>query len=555
MRDTGSSYQAVQRRANVALIAVNVLGALVTFLYFNIIAPLPQDQAPLRTVDWIDVVFVVLLLGLPLTAGFLWDRRRNDQIGEWYQRLRDGAPAADVPDQVRRSVLNLPPLSAVMNGSAWLLVGLVASLAARTFRNLLVFVGLGGLLTTAMFYFVVDLIWRPMIPVFFPDGKLSAVRAIRLPVLGRLLVVLLGVGILPPALLISLSSQRAQALLTAPNPQAVLDNLLILQIFIVATSIAASVGLAVFTTRGITGPLARLQQAMSRVEQNDFDVRVPVFSNDELGYLSEGLNEMAAGLQERELLKEAHSQVEQELAVAWRIQESFLPDHVPQVPGWQLAASLQPARQTSGDFYDFIPLPGGCLGFLVADVADKGTPAALYMALSRTLIRTYAVEYEAQPARVLRAANRRILRDTQADLFVTVFYGVLDPATGSLTYCNAGHNPPYLLSAENGGAVQALSLTGMALGVLEEAEWEEAAAQMAEGDVLALYSDGITDAQNAQEALFGAERLQAVLQANRQRSAQEVQDALLAEVRAFVGDAPQFDDMTLMIVVRGSTGM
>ena len=553
MRETGPTYLVIQRRMNVALIVTNVLGALVTFLYFNVIFPMPEGQDPLRTVEWTDVVAVVLLLGVPMTVGFLWDRRRNSQLATWHKRLRDGAPAVDVPERVRRTVLNIPSLAAVQNGSVWLLVGLVASLAAGTFRYLFVFVGLGGLLTTSMLYFVIDLLWRPVIPVFFPDGNLSAVRAFRLPVLGRLLVVLLVVGILPPVLLTSLSWQRAQALLVASNPQAVLDNLLILQIFIVVTSIAASVGLALFTTRGITAPLDCLQKTMGRVEENDFDVRVPVTSNDELGYLSERLNEMAAGLQERELLKEAHRKVEQELAVAWRIQESFLPDHVPQVPGWQLAASLEPARQTSGDFYDLIPLPNGRLGILVADVADKGTGAALYMALSRTLIRTYAIEYDTQPAHALRAANRRILRDTQSDLFVTVFYGILDPDSGSLAYCNAGHNPPYLLGAHT-GAVQALSLTGMALGVIEDETWEEGTAQMAEGDVLVLYSDGIPEAANAQGAFFGTERMLAVLRdvllALPAPSAGEVQDALLAEVRAFVDDAPQFDDMTLMVVVR-----
>jgi serine phosphatase RsbU (regulator of sigma subunit) len=556
---------------NVALIVINVLGALVTFLYFNVISPMPEGQSPLRVVEWTDVVAVIILLGVPMTAGFLWDRRRNKQLAAWHARLRDGASpadvsaaevspaevsAGDVPERLRRTVLHIPFLAAVQNGSVWLLVGLVASLAAGTLRYLLVFVGLGGLLTTAILYFVIDLLWRPVIPVFFPDGKLSAVGAFRLPVLGRLLIVLLAVGILPPALLTSLSWQRAEALLAAPNPQVVLDNLLILQVFLVGTSIAASVGLAVFTTRGITGPLDRLQKAMGRVEENDFEVRVPVTSNDELGYLSERLNEMAAGLQERELLKEAHRQVEQELAVAWRIQESFLPDHVPQVPGWQLAAALEPARQTSGDFYDFIPLPNGRLGILVADVADKGTGAALYMALSRTLIRTYAIEYDTQPALALGAANRRILGDTQSDLFVTVFYGILDPDTGSLAYCNAGHNPPYLLSAQRDGQVQELSLTGMALGVIEDETWDEGTAQMAEGDVLVLYSDGIPEAENAQAAFFGTGRLLAALQAGLaawpRPSAGEVKETLLAEVRAFVGDTPQSDDMTLMVVVRGA---
>ena len=248
----------------------------------------------------------------------------------------------------------------------------------------------------------------------------------------------------------------------------------------------------------------------------------------------------------------AHQRVEQELALAWQIQASFLPDDLPDVPGWQLTATLDPARETSGDFYDFIPLPNGRLGILVADVADKGMGAALYMALSRTLIRTHAIEWCTQPERALSAANRRILMDTRASMFVTVFYGILDPVAGTLTYCNAGHNPPYLLSTQNDDAVQALRRTGMALGVVEDATWKQEAVQLAPGDLLLLYTDGITEAQDLQGAFFGEKRLLETVQANQGRSAQDVQDALIAEVHEFVGDAPQFDDITLIVVIRGS---
>ncbi|MEJ2734007.1 MAG: HAMP domain-containing protein, partial [Anaerolineae bacterium] len=405
MSEATPDLKIIQRRSTATLIGVNALSALATFLYFNIIAPVPEGQAVLRTAEWTEVVAVCLFVGVPLVAGLLWNRKRDARLARWYERLCQGTPAAEVPLRVRRDVLNSVPRTALTNFGAWTLVGMVSSLTGGTFLPLVGFLGVGGLLASALVFFALDLIWRPMIAFFFPQGRLSEVSRFRLPVLGRLLVVFVLVGILPPVLLMSLSWQRAQALLTAPNPQAVLDNLLILEIFILVTGVIASVGLAVFMTRTLTGPLDRLQAAMRRIQEGDFDVRVPVVSNDELGYLSERLNEMAVGL-------EAHRKVEQELAVAWTIQSSFLPDDVPQVPGWQLAATLEPARQTSGDFYDFIPLPDGRLGLLVADVADKGTPAALFMALSRTLIRTYAVEHPAQPALALTAANRRICADT-----------------------------------------------------------------------------------------------------------------------------------------------
>jgi sigma-B regulation protein RsbU (phosphoserine phosphatase) len=215
---------------------------------------------------------------------------------------------------------------------------------------------------------------------------------------------------------------------------------------------------------------------------------------------------------------------------------------------------LEPARTTSGDFYDAMTLPDGRLGLVIADVTGKGMGAALFMALSRTLIRTYALEHEAQPATVLAAANSRILADTHAGLFVTVFYGVLDTSSGELSYANAGHNPPYLLKARDGGAIQELDRTGVPLGILAAATWEQQTVHLAVGDVLMLYTDGITEAQDAQGSFFDEARLQEVARANLGRSASAMQEAVMARVGAFVGAAPQSDDQALMVVVRSSDG-
>lgn len=245
-------------------------------------------------------------------------------------------------------------------------------------------------------------------------------------------------------------------------------------------------------------------------------------------------------------------QISQELAFAGRIQASFLPNELPSLNGWELAVTLLPARETSGDFFDFIPLVDGKVGILIADVADKGVGAALYMALSRTLIRTYALEYvDSQPDIVFFSANERILKDARAHLFVTAFYGILDQTAGTLTYCNAGHNPPYLLSPGN-GSVRELSATGMPIGIEENAVWTQATIKIDPGEVLLLYTDGIPDAQNSEGMFFEKKRLLDVTQVNLGRPAQEMQIAILDAVQDFVGDAPQFDDITLLVLIRDS---
>ena len=239
----------------------------------------------------------------------------------------------------------------------------------------------------------------------------------------------------------------------------------------------------------------------------------------------------------------------QELAFAGQIQAGFLPSSLPHLDGWQLAASLLPARETSGDFYDAFPLPNGKLGLLVADVSDKGMGAALYMALTRTLLRTYAHEYHGRPDYVLRVANRRMLTDTQAGLFVSAFYAVLDPYAGTLAYANAGHCPA-LLRRRNDDTLQSLPRTGMVLGVIEGGTWEQGSLAMQPGDVLVLYSDGVTDAQNVAGEFFGEERLRAILTERQERSAQQIEEAIRLAVHRFTGDAPRFDDITVMVLER-----
>jgi len=240
----------------------------------------------------------------------------------------------------------------------------------------------------------------------------------------------------------------------------------------------------------------------------------------------------------------------QELALAGRMQASLLPDNLPAIPGWDVTATWRPARETSGDFYDFIALPGNRLGLVVADVVDKGMGAALLMALSRTLLRTYAVDYPDQPERVLNIANRRLITDVGSGMFVTLFYGVFDPADGTLVYCNAGHPPPYLYQDRASQQVELMARTGVPLGIAEDAVWEQGRVQLRPGSLLLVYTDGIQDAQSPRGEFFGEERMARAIQANLQRPVVDLQDALLSEVYTFASGEPQMDDITLMIVAR-----
>lgn len=244
-----------------------------------------------------------------------------------------------------------------------------------------------------------------------------------------------------------------------------------------------------------------------------------------------------------------HAQLTSELKRARQVQESLLPENPPTLPGWELEVSLLPAHETSGDFYDFLSLPDGRLGLVVADVTDKGTGAALYMALGRSLWRTFALNHPEEPELTLAETNHRILEDTHGGLFITLFYAILDPREGWLSFCNAGHLPGFLVRSKD-GTIERLERTGIPLGIFGEASWERKKVRIETGDRLVLYTDGITDAQNVSEELYDMDRLQATIKQYRDQSAKALRDDLLEEVRQWQGSHAQSDDITLMVLAR-----
>jgi serine phosphatase RsbU (regulator of sigma subunit) len=239
-----------------------------------------------------------------------------------------------------------------------------------------------------------------------------------------------------------------------------------------------------------------------------------------------------------------------ELALAAEIQNGLLPASLPQPTGWRIAAALLSARETAGDFYDCFLLLDGRLALVIADVSGKGLGAALYMATGRALIRTLVPLGITAPAAVLAGVNARLLEDTHAGLFITAFFGVLDLASGTLTYANAGHPPPLLLADSARDAVQLLNPTGLVLGVEPGVTWREETVALGVGDRLLLYTDGVTEAQDAGGAFFETERLLATLAAGAGDDVEAAIARVRAAVLAFAGALPQFDDITLLAVQR-----
>jgi serine phosphatase RsbU (regulator of sigma subunit) len=252
------------------------------------------------------------------------------------------------------------------------------------------------------------------------------------------------------------------------------------------------------------------------------------------------VRQQAAELQARE-------RIEQELQVAQLIQRQFLPRELPELSGWYVATYYQPAKAVGGDFYDFIELPDGQIGLVCGDVTGSGVPAALVMATTHSILRGDAPQY-VSPGKVLERANNLLLRDIPPQMFVTCLYGVLDPATGTLRYANAGHNPPYV---HTGDGVVELRATGMPLGAMPDMTYEEKETTLAPGDTVLMHSDGLVEAHDPERKMFGFPRLAELM--NGCTGGPELIQLLLGELDGFTGPGwEQEDDITLVALQRAT---
>ena len=259
--------------------------------------------------------------------------------------------------------------------------------------------------------------------------------------------------------------------------------------------------------------------------------------------------QVAVALERAQLYDELNTQhirLERELDMAREAQASLLPQASPMIPGFSFAAEWRSALEMAGDFYDVFALPDGRWALVIADVSDKGAPAALYMAMTHSLIRTSA-SFNASPAATLKEVNQRIKAHSSSDMFVTVFYAVLDANAHTLTYANAGHNPPLLRRAT--GAIEYLTRTGVLIGVFDDLVASDATLTLTPGDTLVAYTDGVTDARNPQGEEYGLTRFSAAVATAPTSDAARQLVHLAGDLAAFTRDAPPSDDITLFIVV------
>jgi sigma-B regulation protein RsbU (phosphoserine phosphatase) len=321
-------------------------------------------------------------------------------------------------------------------------------------------------------------------------------------------------------------------------------------LFFVIECTALVMGMAL--ARSITGAVHELFVGTEHVRDGDFGHRIIVRTHDQLGELADSFNAMTGSV--KNLLREAaeKKRLEEELRIARRIQMSLLPRDTTTIAGVTVSATCVPAREVGGDYYEFVRLGDHRLGILVADVSGKGTSAAFYMAELKGVFLSLS-RIHGSPKQLLVEVNRIIAPHIDDRSFITMMYVVLDLEQNTLTYARAGHTPLIYVRGESATRkAEVLAPSGLVVGLdgfqtqFDELI-EEDSLDVGRGDVAVLFTDGISEAMNDETDLFGEERLGALVESHASLDASDLRDQILASVKAFVGDADQHDDMTLVL--------
>jgi len=308
-------------------------------------------------------------------------------------------------------------------------------------------------------------------------------------------------------------------------------------------AVVMGIAMAFSIARFLSKPIGDIIEDVEQIARGDLAHTIRSMPNPEFRKLEESINLMIGRIEtySRQLERD-----KAEIQIAAEIQRTFLPRREPVLDNFEISARNIPAQEVGGDYYDFIQLDDRNLGIVIADVAGKGIPAALFMALSRSIIRAVATRDKSLDE-IIRESNDLITADASAGMFVTLFYCVLDSRSGHLVYVNAGHNPP--LHYRNGtGTLHTLLPSGMAMGVMPGNTYSVGELDLAPGDVLVLYTDGVTEAFNMPGEEFGEGRLMDTVIASHDLRAGEILGTIFSRVHDFIGEAAQSDDITVVVI-------
>jgi len=548
-------FETEGRRLALWQVGANLIGALIVtsyFVFFDQVFPAVQIQ---NTFYVVAIMFPVLVV-IASCFFYYWrkDLNRFFRLDAQHREIN-----ADLRKSVRRKIIDMPFMSAVLSFFNWFIAAITmtiysritefggkGSFAAELAEGLRVFAGciIGGIVVAAIIFFITEAKCRQIWPYFFPQGGLAKMPGVfRLKLRTRMFVIFILASILPLILMGVLSYNKARMMLVM-EPAEVIQSLLYLTAFLLTVTLALALILSRLFSTGIIDPVRRMEAAMARVESGDLTATVTVDSNDELGALAENFNQMTDGLKDRYRLR-------QSLDLAKEVQQNLLPKGNPRFPGLDVAGTSIYCDETGGDYFDFFDsaAPGTKkYSVVIGDVAEHGIPSALLMASTRAFLRQRSA-LSGSIARVVTDVNRQLTRDVEdSGRFITLFYLQIDMDHRSLSWVRAGHDPAVLYDPAT-DRFKELSGKGIALGIDNHWQYEEEKhADLAAGQIIVLSTDGIWEARNPQDEMFGKHSLYRTVRQNSSAGAAEIQDAILAALRQFQQGVEPADDITLVII-------
>ncbi len=493
----------------------------------------------------IEIVFTPTVFVIAVAATLVYERPIRRHVDQCFH----GRAAGDVPLEVQQRVLNEPFFGVMLDGAIWLFAAVFWALLfhaigepAFVVQRVLVRSLSVGLITCTVAFFVLEhVLQRVMVPFFFPRGRLYGVpRTLRVSIGVRLAAFLLACNLVP---FVTLILYHLQIRRTGEDPAALLDRL---GTFLAVNSfifIAVGLWLCYLVSSNLARPLRDIIQILKKVRKGGFDDRVQVTSNDEIGYTGDVINQMTAGLKERERLQLS-------MLLAREVQQNLLPPGPPGVSGLDLAAASHYCDETGGDYYDFLEIKNGGRPrpvVVVGDVSGHGVSAALLMASARASLRQRVLLAGGLDA-IVTDVNRQLIRDVAASgQFMTLLAMCFDPEDGRIEWVRAGHDPAVIFDPAN-ERFDTLGGVGLPLGVDAGADYTtQQRAGLVDGTVVLLGTDGVWETFNPRGEMFGKERLQALVRTHAGRAADVIRDRIMEELNAFRGGAALGDDVTLVI--------
>jgi len=495
---------------------------------------------------WIDALFTPFAFAFVCGMTLIYERPIRRYLNTIFKRA---SASSDLESVARRRLLNEPFALIALDFSMWLLSAIIYStihwiygsginiVLSALYHSLSI-----GLITAAIAFFLLEhILQKNLAPHFFPNGGLHAIpKTLRIQIRIRLAALLLACNLIP---LISIIYVIHRVTNNYSDTQIALEQLRHAIITNAAIFIIIGIFLTGLVAKNLSLPFGQIIRTLQEVRNGKFDKKVQVTSNDEIGYTGDVINEMTAGLQERDRIR-------QSLGIAKEVQQHLLPAAAPEIQGLDIAGKSIYCEETGGDYFDYLPVDKnepGKIKIVVGDVSDHGIASALLMTSARAFLRQRASK-TGYLNQILADVNRELARDVEdSGRFMTLFICEIDRPNNIIRWVNAGHDPAFTFDPDSGNFKE-LAGHSLPLGVSEKAAYQEFQRKIAPGQILLIGTDGIWESQNSQGQMFGKERFRHVINAHAQETAMEILQAVIDELDRFSHPLGNKDDVTLVVV-------